>query len=108
MSQAKFNPGQIVSTNNIAVICEAYPEFSTFVTNSMRRHLTGDWGDLDNDDKHSNNEALACPIDRIKEVGDRILSAYNFQQLPGVNDTKIWIITEHDRSVTTILFPSEY
>ena len=107
MSKAKFNPGQIVSTNNVATMCEAYPEFSTFISHSMKRHLSGDWGDLDQEDKDSNDEALSCPLDRIQEIGDRILSAYNFQQLPGIRDTKIWIITEYDRSVTTILFPSE-
>ena len=58
--------------------------------------------DLDEEDKQSNDEALN------EDFPEQILSVYNFEQLPGVSDDKIYIITEHDRSVTTILFPSEY
>lgn len=61
----------------------------------MRRHTSCDWGDLCDEDKDVNNHALEC--------GARILSAYHL-----LDGTKIWIITEADRSVTTILFPSEY
>ena len=107
MSKSKFNPGQIVSTHAVVDMCQVHPEMQTFVAKSMMRHLQGDWGDLEQEDKDSNDEALSCPLDRIQEIGDRILSAYNFEQLPGIRDTKIWIITEYDRSVTTILFPSE-
>jgi hypothetical protein len=62
----------------------------------LARHVTGDWGELDKEDRAAN--------DRAWESGeDRILSAYN---LPG--DWRIWIITEWDRSVTTLLLPEEY
>ena len=61
----------------------------------LARHVVGDWGDLDDEDKHENELSV--------EKGFRILSAYKLD-----DDTKIWIITEHDRSVTTILLPSEY
>ncbi len=60
----------------------------------LARHQNGDWGDLDEEDKETNNKAL--------KLEGRILSAYT------VHDTKIWIITEWDRSVTTILLPEEY
>ena len=59
------------------------------------RHASGDFGDMCEEDKAYNQEAL--------EIGGRIMSAYRDQ-----NDTKFWIITEHDRSATTILLPSEY
>ena len=59
------------------------------------RHLNGDWGDLDQEDKLANERAL--------RDGERILSAYN---LP--SGERIWIITEWDRSATTILLPEEY
>jgi hypothetical protein len=61
----------------------------------LARHLSGDWGELDADDKTANNTAL--------RDGSRILSAYQLQ-----DQQKIWIITEGDRSSTCILLPSEY
>jgi len=59
----------------------------------LRRHLTGDWGDVCPQDKRANDAAL-----RKKE---RVLSAY--EVMP---DVKIWIITEADRQATTALLPS--
>ena len=61
----------------------------------VARHLAGDWGDLDPVDSAANDRAL--------QLGERIISAY---RLP--NGDKIWIITEADRSATTILLPAEY
>lgn len=61
----------------------------------LRRHRSGDWGDLSQDDKEENELAL--------KEGFRILSAY---KLP--TGQKLWVITEADRSVTTILKPDEY
>lgn len=58
------------------------------------RHATGDWGDLDAEDKRENNLSV--------EHGYRIMSAYNTPA------GKIWIVTEADRSVTTFLLPDEY
>jgi hypothetical protein len=62
---------------------------------SLQRHLTGDWGELDEDDHRENELSL--------ERGWRILSCYRLR-----NGTRIWIITEADRSVTTFLLPEEY
>lgn len=59
------------------------------------RHQSGDWGDLDGEDKQSNELALVN--------GDRIFSSY---RIPG--GEKIWVITESDRSCTTLLLPDEY
>ena len=58
------------------------------------RHLTGDWGGVDEFDKQQN--------DRAVQDGSRILSAY---QTPA---GKLWLITESDRSATTFLLPDEY
>ena len=60
----------------------------------LRRHVTGDWGDLDSEDKQMNEDALDC--------GARIFSSYE------VSSKKLWIITEADRSATTVLKPDEY
>ena len=61
----------------------------------LRRHLAGDWGELDEHDRHENELSL--------QNGWRILSCYRLR-----NGTRIWIITEADRSVTTVLLPEEY
>ena len=62
----------------------------------LDRHLNGDWGDLSESDRQQNDAAL-------KSCEDRLFSSY--QVTP---DLKLWIITEWDRSVTTLLLPSEY
>ena len=61
----------------------------------LHRHVMGDWGDLDAADKAHNDAAV--------KTGQRILSAYTL-----ATGARIWIITEHDRSVTTLLLPNEY
>ncbi|MDF2434852.1 MAG: hypothetical protein JWP44_4483 [Mucilaginibacter sp.] len=61
----------------------------------VRRHLTGDWGDLDHHDQQANEDAL--------NDGARIFSAYKMN-----DELKIWVITESDRSSTCILLPDEY
>lgn len=61
----------------------------------LKRHVSGDWGDLCADDIRANEYAV--------KHGERVFSSYVF---PG--DVKIWVITEWDRSATTILLPSEY
>jgi hypothetical protein len=62
---------------------------------ALRRHAAGDWGTVDAEDWASNDEAL--------RKGTRLLSSYTTQ-----DKTVFWIITEADRSVTTILLPSDY
>ncbi len=62
---------------------------------ALNRHASGDWGELDQHDRTENARAL--------RDGLRLLSAYDSN-----NGTRFWIITEHDRSITTILLPKEY
>lgn len=61
----------------------------------LQRHAFGDWGDLEHEDKLLNDHAV--------RTGERVLSSYRVTDLD-----RIWIITEHDRSVTTLLLPEEY
>jgi len=70
-------------------------KFAKFVMDSLKRHASGDWGDLCEEDKQENELSL--------KQGLRLFSAYESPDLP-----RIWIITEADRSATTILFPGEY
>ena len=88
-SRVKFEAGRILTTQG------AKTEFAEdFLRRSIARHLAGDWGDVCPADAAANDEALQC--------GDRIISTYNY------NGSKLFIITEADRSATTCLLPSEY
>ena len=92
MSPPRFLPGQVVATPGaMAALGENAADCSEY----LGRHLHGDWGDLCSEDKEANQEAL--------EEGLRLLSAYRLG-----DGTKIWIVTEADRSVTTVLLPEEY
>jgi hypothetical protein len=96
-ARSKFQPGQIVATPGAI---EAMRASGQNAQDFLGRHLRGDWGDLDDEDRRMNDEALS---DR-----SRLLSAYATKQ--GV---KLWIITEavgddSMRLCTTILKPEEY
>lgn len=88
----KFSSGQIVAT---PAALAAMEEHQCQPLTLLARHLAGDWGVLPAEDAQLNDEAL-------KSDG-RLLSSY-----PLGGDTRIWVITEWDRSVTTFLLPSEY
>lgn len=90
----KFNLGQVVATAGVANAMNDSIEFSKDVYEAFERYVGGDWGCVDKTDWESNDAAAAG--------NDRIVAAY--ETICG----RIWIITEWDRSVTTILFPSEY
>jgi hypothetical protein len=86
----KFPPGRVVITANAA------RELSQEdVSLALRRHLRGDWGELEHADWQANERALL--------VGCRLLSAYTSQ-----TGLRYWIISEPDRSATTILLPEDY
>lgn len=86
-----FNLGQVVATPQALDLAQ---RTNIDPLQLLQRHHTGDWGDLDASDKETNQQALTN--------GLRILSSYQ------CGDEKIWIITEGDRSATTILTPSDY
>ena len=96
--QLKFALGQIVATRGAL---SALAETGESPNHFLRRHLRGDWGDLCDEDRKLNDAAVANEGDSEKQ--DRVLSAYHLK-----DSTKIWIISEYDRSVTTILLPSDY
>ena len=89
---AKFALGQVVGTPGCL---EALAESNQTASVFLDRHVTGDWGDLDEEDRKLNDEA-------VKDES-RIFSAYHTTK--GV---KIWCITEADRSSTCLLLPEEY
>ena len=89
---ARFYLGRVFSTPGAM---EALAESNQHPLEFLQRHVSGDWGEVSDEDK-SENEISVCE-------GFRILSAYSTTR-----GTKLWIITEADRSSTTILLPSEY
>ena len=86
--------GQTVQTRGIYEACEADASFFNEVAKAFTRYTRGDWGDLDAEDKKANEDAIA--------YGSRVLGAYE------TSKGKVYIITEADRSATTVLFASEY
>ena len=86
----RFPLGQLFTTPGILAEVSA-----TDISSALARHAMADWGDLDHEDINENNRAL--------EHGSRLFSAYHSSA-----SVKFWIITEWDRSVTTVLLPSEY
>lgn len=87
---ARFSPGRILMTRGAQIKTSKRDR-----EQALRRHLACDWGEVCESDKALNDQAL--------KSGERLHSAY-LSEL-GV---KFWIITEADRSCTTILLPSEY
>lgn len=89
---AKFPLGQLLITPGAAAAFEGTGE-NPFVF--LLRHIQGDWGNVSAEDAQENNLSL--------QQGLRLLSAYTL-----ADQTRFWIITEADRSATTILLPEEY
>ena len=94
----RFSLGQLVATRGVARLMDETPDFRAFVNRSLSRYQDCDWGEMPDDDKRLNDFA-------VQNSNDRIFAAYTNAQHP---DWKIWIITEADRSSTTILFPHDY
>jgi hypothetical protein len=88
----RFKMGQVLMTPGAM---EALQESGESSWKFLTRHVSGDFGDLSAEDKELNEQAL--------EDGSRILSAYSTAK-----GKKLWVITEADRSATTILLPDEY
>lgn len=92
---AQFTTGQFIWTRGVNDRVATDEKFAEHVFDSFLRHKSCDWGDVCEEDKGANAHALI--------EGSRILSSYGKG-----TDQHIWIITEADRSATTVLFPSEY
>ena len=87
---ALFRLGQIVATPNALGRLTQQD-----ILRAIQRHQSGDWGDGDAHDHQANDNALT--------EGTRLFSAY-----PSGKQEKFWVITEADRSVTTVLMPEDY
>ena len=98
--EKKFELGQIVATKGVADKMKNEKKFYDFVCVSLGRYIQCDWGEMSDGDKQLNDEA-------VESREDRIHASYTRHPEDG-EEEKIWIITEWDRSTTTVLFPDEY
>jgi hypothetical protein len=92
MTKPLFDLGRVVATPGAL---EAMADTGDDPAVFLGRHVTGDWGDLDAEDKAENDYSLPRYL--------RLFSAYKLS-----DGRKVWLITEADRSATTLLLPSEY
>jgi hypothetical protein len=90
--QPLFSPGQVVATPGALAALEKAGQLPA---EFLSRHVRGEWGDVPEEDHRENQFSL--------ERGFRLLSSYRTNA-----GDKLWVITESDRSVTTLLLPSEY
>lgn len=97
---ALFRTGQVVTTNGVAREMMLDHRFLEAVRECLDRHCSGDWGDVGDDSRQMNDDALEAEMNG--EPTDRLFSLYD------VGGREIYIITEWDRSATTVLFPEEY
>ena len=89
-----FQLGRVVWTRYINDCVAENTQFAKFVMDSLARHCMGDWGEITESDKFENDFSLDKHL--------RLFSVYKKDKFV------IWVITEADRSVTTVLFPAEY
>jgi len=88
---ALFQFGSFVATPAALAHCEKHKVNPLLL---LGRHINGDWGDLDQNDIKADENALA--------YGDRIFSSYK------IGDSKVWVITEADRSSTCLMLAEDY
>lgn len=92
----KFQTGKVLLSQQVYERVEEDSNFSQYVLLALLKYKRCDWGDCCVEDKQANDSAIVN--------GDRIFATYIYP----MDNTKIWIITEADRSITTVLFPDEY
>ena len=92
---ALFSAGQCVASQSIAYMLKEGDITQPEIFAMLDRHTSGDWGDVCAEDAQANDEAL--------RDGDRLLSEYMSEK-----GSRVWVITEWDRSLTTVLLPEEY
>jgi hypothetical protein len=90
--KVRFEPGEVVITHeaNFSLAIRDRHPFQL-----LARHVEGDWGDIDEHDKMENEQSADLGSGRITSVYD-------------IEDARFYVMTESDRSVTTILLPEEY
>lgn len=93
-----FEIGKLAATRSVATLMADDSDFCFFAQLAFARYRRCDWGEMAESDKAMNDAA-------VQNGNDRIFAAYEHPQHP---DWRLWIITESNRSYTTLLFPDEY
>ena len=91
----EMNIGQILVTKGVVELARENKQFAAFVQTSLDRYRKGDWGEMSDGDKRLN--------DLSEETGRLVLSSYESDVFP-----EIWIMTNPDRSYSTVMLPEEY
>lgn len=95
-----FEIGHVVATKRVWEFIDEDQQFKNFVSGCLSRYILYDWGDTCPEDWMANNKAA--------RHGERVLAVYNIpENLESGFEERLWIITERDRSITTLLFPSD-
>ena len=94
MLEPQFDLGRVFVT---PAVLDSLDDDLTLIFGLIDRHVCCDFGDLCPEDLEANQQALI--------FGDRLLSSYD---LPDPHSLTVWVITEADRSATTVLLPSDY
>jgi predicted transcriptional regulator len=90
----EVNVGRVLVSRGVADLARKDRKFAAFVKASLDRHRKGDWGEMSDEVRQLNNQNLG--------VNTRLFSSYEAAGFP-----EIWIMTEQDRSFSTIMFPDE-
>jgi len=91
----KFKMGDVVITEEIDRLIKSFPKFKNYVCKCVERHSECDWGNMEEAEKKENRFAI--------KHGERIFSAYKSDRYPN-----IFVVTERDRSITTVLCAEEW
>lgn len=90
----RIGSGRLLMTIGIKEMIDGDANALRDVAVLLNRHMSGDWGDVCEEDAEANDEAAVN--------GDRLMSSYRMR------GRKVWVITEAGHDTTTIMFPSEY
>jgi hypothetical protein len=104
VTRYQFVLGAIIVSRDVDIFIKQNLLFAQWVHSSLRRHAKGDWGELCAEDSQLNDLSVSG------DESGRLFSSYDIpkEMAEYFGQEKLWIITEWDRSVTTLLFPSDY
>lgn len=96
-----FEIGKLVATDAVYELMESNNDFKSFVSMCVNRYILNDWGDTLPEHRKENDEAV--------RKGGRVIAFYHIpEEIEETFEDQLWLVTEEDRSKTTIMFVSDY